>query len=362
MSSSDSPRAGCISLEELTALNDEIASLVRAGVPLEHGLGCLAGDMPGRLGEVAARIAQRIEQGEPLDRVLADPTMRIPPVYRAVVEAGLRSGRLPSALESVARSTRWLTECRRMVIGSFVYPLLLFLLGWTFLVFFVLKIAPGLAKSMGDFGALGSDVMATVAGWGRSAEYWGPAVPLAVLVLIGAWWFLSARASLVQPYSAGMALGWIPWMRGVLKSLRMATFTEVLATLVENQVPLPESLELAGETSGDRQTVEASRRLADAVRRGEPVAAGERWVGHRLPPLVRWLLAAGEQRGALLTALRQAAETYRRRAERQAEMARLYVPVLATVLVGGAMVTVEATLVFGSWASLLKALVGIALR
>lgn len=358
MASSEMPPSGAISLEELTALNDEIAALVRAGVPLEYGLGHLAGDMPGRLGEVASQIAQRLERGEPLDKVIADPALRIPPVYRAVVEAGLRTGRLPAALESVARSTRWLSECRQLVIGSFIYPMVLFLVGWVSFLWFVGKIAPALTVSMGEFGAFGRDLFAAVAGWGDSMEYWGPAVPLVVLVAAFIWWFRSARASLVQPRSAGLALGWIPWMRGVVGSLRTATFTEVLATLLENRVPLPEALELAGETTGDRETMEAARHLAEAVRSGRPLGDHERWIGRRLPPLVRWLLAAGEHRGTLLTALRQAAQNYRSRAERQAEMARLYVPVLATVVVGVAIVLVQAALVFGSWASILQAVIG----
>ncbi len=136
MSSSESSRVGAVTLEQLIALNDEIAALVRAGVPLEHGLGRLADDLPGRLGQLSARIAERLERGEPLDKVFADPDMRIPPVYRAVVEAGMRTGRLPAALESVARSTRWLSECRRMVAGAFVYPLVLFLVGWASFVWF----------------------------------------------------------------------------------------------------------------------------------------------------------------------------------------------------------------------------------
>ena len=358
MPSSETPPLRAISLEELTALNDEIAALVRAGVPLEHGLGHLARDMPGRLGEVTAQIARRLEQGESLDQALADADLRIPPVYRAVVEAGLRTGRLPAALESVARSTRWLSECRQLVVGSFIYPMVLFLVGWASFLWFVWKIAPAMTRSMGDFDAMGRELMATVAGWGDSMQYWGPAVPLLVVVAAVVWWFRSARANLVQPRSAGLALGWIPWMRGVVGSLRTATFTEVLATLLENRVPLPEALELAGETTGDRETVEASRYLAEAVRHGRAIADDQGWIGRRLPPLVRWLLVAGEHRGTLLAALRQAAQNYRSRAERQAEMARLYVPVLATVVLGATIVLVQAALVFGSWASILQAMVG----
>jgi len=50
---------------------------------------------------------------------------------------------------------------------------------------------------------------------------------------------------------------------------RMATFAEVLAMLVHQQVSLPESLVLAAETSGDRALVDAARHIADRLKRGE---------------------------------------------------------------------------------------------
>ena len=42
-----------------------------------------------------------------------NPTLRLPRIYRAVVEAGTAAGRLPAALESLAGSLRRLAETRR---------------------------------------------------------------------------------------------------------------------------------------------------------------------------------------------------------------------------------------------------------
>ena len=49
-----------MTVDELLALNDEIAALVRAGVPLERGLADLGGDMPGRLGALATRLVDEV--------------------------------------------------------------------------------------------------------------------------------------------------------------------------------------------------------------------------------------------------------------------------------------------------------------
>ena len=46
--------AGRISIDELAALNDEIAALVRAGVPLDRGLLGAGGDLPGGLGRITS--------------------------------------------------------------------------------------------------------------------------------------------------------------------------------------------------------------------------------------------------------------------------------------------------------------------
>ena len=74
--------AGAISLDQLVALNDEMAALVRAGVPLEQGLTELGRDMPGRLGEIAAELGQRMGGGETLPQILAADEHRFPPVWR----------------------------------------------------------------------------------------------------------------------------------------------------------------------------------------------------------------------------------------------------------------------------------------
>lgn len=345
-----------VTLEELTALNDEIAALVRVGVPLEAGLSRLGSELPGRMGRWASRVAEQLQQGRPLPEVLADPDLQTPAVYRTVVAAGLRAGRLPMALESMARSTRWLAECRRMVLGNILYPVLVFLIAWGSFVWFSIRVAPVLAEGLREFGAWGQGVLGLVAQCGQTAWYWGPVVPGAVLLGLGVWWFRTARASLAEPRVAGALLGWLPWLGGLFRSLRIATFAEVLGTLLENEIPLDEAVTLAAATSGDRRLTAAADRLAAAIRRGESPSNCPEWNGSACPPLVRWLIAAGQQRGVLLSAVRQAALHYRQRAQRQAELARVGLPIVLTVVFAGGLTLLHALSVFGPWISLMHAL------
>ena len=102
-----------MTLNDLLALNQEIAALVRAGVPLERGLADLGADMPGRLGKAAASLAERTARGESLEQALADQAVTLSPAYRAVVQAGVRAGRLPAALEAVAASAHRTAETQQ---------------------------------------------------------------------------------------------------------------------------------------------------------------------------------------------------------------------------------------------------------
>lgn len=90
MSSNSPPNSPPITLDQLTALNDEIVALVRAGVPLEANLAEIGGDLPGALGRITTMLAERAKAGEPLGQLIAQSSAQFPPVYRAVIEAGLR--------------------------------------------------------------------------------------------------------------------------------------------------------------------------------------------------------------------------------------------------------------------------------
>ena len=141
----------------------------------------------------------------------------------------------------------------------------------------------------------------------------------------------------------------------MLRCSRTATFLEVLALLVENETPLPEAVVLAAEASGDPRTLRSARQLAAALQNGQTQPAGG---GPAFPPLVNWLLLAAGRDGALLPALRHAATAYHRRARRQSDLLRLFLPIILTIAVGGSVTALYALTVFAPYAAMLRSLSG----
>ncbi len=355
MASNEPTQVGSITLQELIALNDEIAALVRAGVPLEPALAELGKELPGRLGKLTTMLAECSERGESLPQVMAEHAGGMPPIYRAVVEAGLRSGRLSSALESLAGSIRRLAEMRRAVATAAIYPLSVLILAWVFFALFVKILVPSLTSGFRELEVPGRELFEVMAGWGPSAVYWGPLVPAGVILLAGLWWYGSARAAVAEPRRAARLIGWLPWMGRALQWSRTAAFVELLTLLLENRVPLDEAMVLAADASGDPQWRPAIKNLAAVLRRGE-TPSKRHLAATGMPPLLRWLISAGQRHDALLPALKHAAETYRRRAEHRAKLARTFLPMVLTITIGGTAVLIYALLLFVPYVGMLRAL------
>jgi len=333
---------GSISLDDLVALNDEIVALTRAGMPLERGLILAGGDLPGRLRRLTTALGERMSRGESLPEAVA-ATPDLPSLYRAVVEAGLRSGRLSVALEGLSTYARGYAEARRSIGLAMAYPLVVMSLAFALFVGMVVAFIPRLLSA---FASLGLPVHGVLRGLGVAGGWvwlWGPVLPALVMIVLAAWWGLG-RATRLGGGWAHRALRWFPWLGSMLRGFQSASYAELLALLIEHGVPYPEALVLAGEAAGDPVLEASARATAADVRRGE--TAGGRPVGSAFPPLLAWVLQTGPRQGDLVTALRQLARRYRSEARRQSEKLRVLLPALLLLGVGASATALYALALF----------------
>ena len=336
-----------LNLDELAAINDELASLVRAGVPLEPGLKQLADDVPGRLGRRARELAERLGRGEALDEVLADPKMGFPPMYVAVLRAGQRSGRLAPALELFAATLARVRDTRRAVVGACLYPLMVICMACVVAAFTAAHVLPPIRHAIVAF-------TSTVPGWREVWAGWLIAGGLLVLAAVF-WWRRSRRANLLVPGDVGSTLAWLPWMRPVARWSAQAILADLLHLLIAQGIPLPEALRGAARATGDRRTIRAAETAAARIEAGNmPGASSD---AADLPPLLRWLLITAGREGRLQPALRAASERYHQRALLAANRARVLLPVLITAATGGTVVLLYAWFVFVPYTALLRALI-----
>lgn len=334
-----------ITLDQLVALSDEIAALSRAGVPLDSGLRALGRDLPGQLGKLASDIGRRLEGGEDLARIMAESKAAFPPAYAAVIAAGVRAGRLPAALEEVSRTARRISHLRTTVGTAILYPLVVLLVAWGLFQFSVIRILPIMLGVMQDVGIPTESWQQLASRIAETRGLWGSLVP-AVVVLWLAWlWYRTGRVAAgveLHPLLAWGALGSLGRMQ---RAGRMAAFSDLLALLVNHEVPLDEAVELASSAVGSPRLAASGRELAGQIRRGQvggPAPAG-------FAPLLAWTLTSGSRQANLPQVLHRTAQTYRDEFHRRSKWLEIYVPLVATVLVAGGVVATYALVSLGPW-------------
>ncbi len=344
-----------LSADDLVTLNEEIAALARAGLPLDQGLAALAREMRrGRLQQVTAELASDLKAGRTLPEALAKQGGRVPPYYAALVTAGVRSGRVDQVLATLTAYARTVADLRATVIGALLYPALIFILGLALVTSITAFLVP-------HFEATFTDMRLEI----PTASKWAFAMsrdPLVFLVLppaLLAAGFLVLRFSLRQS-EAGERL-WARWVYAIplvgtlLRRARLASYADLLGILVEHEVPLPDAFHLAGAAASDPLAVFASRHVEEALRSGRSLV--EALQGRReFPKALAWMIGMGERRGKLAPTLRSEAERYRRQAQQRARLLSSLLPPLFLIVTAVLIIAIFGIAIFWPLLTMLEGL------
>ena len=156
--------------------------------------------MPG--GKLAIEIGRRLQAGEGLTQILHSSSAVLPPAYRAVIEAGMRSGRLPAALEGLAASTRRVAQLRTLARTAIMYPLVVALLAYGLFVLSITRFQPLVSTAYAQFRVPQNSLNHLLLRLSGSVSIWGPILPLVLVLLLALWWRRSARERWRKPCRA----------------------------------------------------------------------------------------------------------------------------------------------------------------
>ncbi len=332
-------------IDQLVALNDEIASLVRAGVPLELGLREVGRDSAGKLQEISETLAARMSAGASLPEALRAEEARLPVAYRTVVEAGLRAGRLPAALESLSNYARELVELRRQITLALLYPLIVAALAYFLFIVVIADLVERLRETYLLFHIPIHWPLAIVVSMAETATrwWWVPPLCLGISVL---WWMATGGVHILSFSGPARPLAWIPGVGLISRRFQCANFADLLALLVEHGVPLAEGLRLSADATGDAALRDRARQLAASIERGN-VASASGAYRYGFPPFLFWALTHGQQAGGLARLLRHAGTIYRRRAANLANWFKVIFPIITALVIGGGVTALYALTLFG---------------
>lgn len=331
----DAAHGARFSVSDSAQLAAYLAELSRAGLPVGAGLRALSAELPHRTARAMKRLANRLDRGEPLDKVLADPKLGLPEHLRGLVMAGVQSGHLADVLEEYVAHERLTRAIRRSILASLAYPalLLVILLLWIGLI--ATYIVPPLVKMYKDFdiapagGRVGGFLM-QVPDFAMWLQQYG--LPLVATILVAA---LLSAVALGLGYGRGLAseiLSILPLIGPVWRNCGLAQCSDMLALLTDAEIAAPSALRLTGRSLHDVSLTRACFVTADRVQAGSTLSTGMESTA-TFPPIFKSVVKWGEQSHALPGALRTAAEMFRTRADLYRDLMQTVVPPLLFLVI-----------------------------
>jgi len=329
--------------DEFAFFNQQLAAMLRDGIPLEGALRRLCQEMrAGSLRTELQSLEADLAKGTPMADALAP--RQLPELYKRTILVGVKSGDLPGALTMLAdyfqRQNNVWTRLKSMMVYPLIVMFVAFLISVVLAFMWTCVIGPSMQNV---FGGMGIRLpAATIFALGSLQAIWVFPVVLGVL-------FLLAASVVFVPGLRGKYL----WRLPAFKEATVSRIASSLALLMKNGVNLPdaiglvEQLETSAAATADLQ--QWRRKLAAGTAKFSEVAA----VNRLIPPLFVWVVAsAGED---LTAGFNRAAEIYHSRAIYRTEVALYSVLPIASLFLG-AVVLSQAFLVISMFLPLVAML------
>ncbi len=302
-----------VSTADLALLTRQLATLVRAGLPLEEGLFAVSQqtEKP-RVQSILLGVRARVMEGHSLATGLGDFPRVFPEIYRATVAAGEQSGHLDAVLERLAEYTESREVLRQKVLGAMLYPIVLTVMCFTIVSVLLAYVVPKVVAVFENSRAklpLMTRVLVAVSDFIRTL---GPWVLLALVV--GAVLFWRWQRAPEARRRVQHTLLRLPLAGKLLRGFNTARFTRTLSILTASAVPVLDALRIAGEVVTNLPMRDAVTEATARVREGAPI--GRSLAASKLfPPMTIHLISSGEASGQLESMLDRAALNQERELE-----------------------------------------------
>ena len=316
---------------ELVVFTLQLATLVKAGVPLLQGLTTLARhSSDSTLRDILNAVGERVKSGNPLGASLRAHPEVFSSWYVGMVEAGEASGSLDVTLQRLADSLEKRLKLMHQVRAALVYPLVVLVVALSVLTVLVMWVIPMFGPLFTDFGDALPWPTAVVL---QASAFMNSHIVLLLGLVGGVGLLLKKilRTDSGQVYREYVLLK-VPLMGTVLLKTALVHFTRTLSGLLRSGVPILEGLSLAGRTSGLRQLEHALRDAQRSVGEGHSLADPLLASGV-FPPFVTEMVRVGESTGALDITLEKVADLYEQEVNRDIlSLTALIEPLIIVVL------------------------------
>ncbi len=287
--------------------NQQFLTLIKAGLPILNALELLIKrQRDPNLRQILENVRERVKGGELLSDAFATHPA-VPKIYTTTLMAGEKSGNIDEVLTRYINFQRMSMSFRKKLLVSLIYPTLLVCVVTIMVMFLFTYVVPKFAELFNSLDAKLPAITLFMLSVGVNAQKYFPV--FAVGVVVGGFLFWQWKKTDRGGDQIDRVILSLPLLGDIRLKHQVATFSRMLATLLQGGLPLVPSMETAGSSMSSRRILKGVGRASVRVREGQGLAASleEQKI---FPDLAVEMLEVGESTGALPAMLNSVAEFY----------------------------------------------------
>lgn len=318
---------------EIAAFTRQLATLIKAGIPLADALGALVEQINNvRFKAPVSEVRAAVNEGSSLADALAKHPKLFDDLFVSMVRAGEVAGNLDEVLTRLADFLEGSQKLKSKVQSAMIYPLVMVVVGSIIMSVLMIKVIPNITemfKQQGKTLPINTRMLIATSDFIRN---WWWAVIFAIVV--GIVLFLRWRQGKDGRMVWDRFTLRLPVVGELARTINVSRFARTLGTMLHSGVPMLRALDTAKQIVGNvliQQAVEDAKR---AVTEGESLATTLKKSG-QFPATMIHMVAVGEKAGQLEQMLERVADTYE--AEVDTKLSRLTAllePVMLVVMGG----------------------------
>ena len=325
------PRRRRIRHQEFIVFNQELATLLKAGMPLVQSLDILRQRVANQTFKaVLDGIYEKVKAGTALSEAFNEHPGMFPAVYSASLLAGERSGNLDAVIRRYVAYEKIIGAVRKRTIAALIYPAILVTMMVVLIGIIVLRVVPAFSEFYSNFNRALPLSTRVVVGISNAVVGNLLLIVVAVVALVAGGWAWAR-----QPGQKARIDRWllrIPWAGNTLRKFSTAQLARTLATLLGGGIPLVNALEIAVRAMSNRYLARELDEVRQRVQEGDSFAHALLARGVA-PDVAVKMVEVGESTGALQEMLNSLADFYDEEIETEvSRFITLVEPVLLVVM------------------------------
>ncbi|MCS1411590.1 MAG: putative type II secretion system protein F [Verrucomicrobia subdivision 3 bacterium] len=307
--------------EELAFYNQQLAGMLRSGLPLEGALVELARDLQkGPLKEETQKLEKDLSQGMELGRAIQQRDF--PPLYKRLLTIGAKSGKLAEVLILLADYYHSNSMIWNRFKGVAVYPLIILISAFflsLFLTYSLTEVTSELTagQSHADSAAKPPIFRSTV-------------IILSPAVLGGL--LLAATVVLCVPSARRKAC----WRLPGFHDANLAQTAAAFSMLLRSGMPLGDAIEMVRNLEPHSKVKSDLKQWRQRLTEGQSGFSAIASASASFPPLFIWLVASSGE--AIAEGFEKASSLYQRRADYRAELLMTAAMPVSILFIGGVVI------------------------